>query len=90
MLSDRESVEGFDRHMAACVRLRDVIEALDLPNQDWRAYLNPDTGEIVTVTDEDRRLIEDGEEADLPAWQRESVTENSRSSRVGSVPCVAG
>jgi hypothetical protein len=50
--------------MAARVKLRDVVEALDLPNQDWQSYLNPDTGEIVTVTDEDRDLVEDGEDLD--------------------------
>ena len=60
--------------MAARVKLRDVVEAMDLPNQDWQSYLNRDTGEIVTVTDEDRSLVEDGEELDdLPDWQREAV-----------------
>ena len=60
--------------MAARVRLRDVVEAMDLPNQDWQSYLNPDTGEIVTVTDEDRDLVEDGENLDdLLAWQRETL-----------------
>jgi hypothetical protein len=34
-----------------------------------------ETGEIVTVTDEDRHLVEDGDldEDDLPEWQRESL-----------------
>jgi hypothetical protein len=34
-----------------------------------------DTGEIVTVTDEDRHLVEDEDldEAELPEWQRESL-----------------
>lgn len=60
--------------MAARVRLRDVVEAMDLPNQDWQSYLNPETGEILTVTDEDRDLVEDGENLDdLPAWQRETL-----------------
>ena len=60
--------------MAARVKLHDVVEAMDLPNQDWQSYLNRDTGEIVTVTDEDRSLVEDGEELDdLPDWQREAV-----------------
>ena len=40
--------------MAARVKLREVVEAIDLPNQDWQSYLNTDTGEIVTVTDEGR------------------------------------
>ena len=60
--------------MAARVRLRDVIEARDLPNQEWQSYLNRDTGEIVTVTDDERVLVEDDQEQeDLPDWQRDAV-----------------
>jgi uncharacterized protein UPF0158 len=56
------------------VKLRDVIEAMDLPNQDWQSYLNRDTGEIVTITDEERDLVEEGEDlGDLPDWQREAL-----------------
>ena len=47
---------------------------MDLPNQDWQSYLNRDTGVIVTVTDEDRSLLEDDADLDdLPDWQRESL-----------------
>jgi uncharacterized protein UPF0158 len=61
--------------MGVVVSLRDVIDAMDLPNNDWTSYLNPRTGEIMTVTDEDRRLVEDEDldEANLPDWQRESL-----------------
>ena len=60
--------------MAIRVKLSDVVEAMDLPNQDWGSYLNPDSGEIVTVTDEERRLVEDGEHLDdVPDWQRETL-----------------
>jgi Uncharacterised protein family (UPF0158) len=60
--------------MTARVKLREVIEAMDLPNQDWQSYLNPDTGEIVTVADEDRALVEDDADIDeLPDWQRETL-----------------
>ncbi len=41
------------------VSLKDVVEAMDLPNSEWASYLNPKTGEIVMVTDQDRQLIED-------------------------------
>lgn len=44
--------------MEARVKLRDVIEAIDLSNESWQSYLNPDTGEIVTITDEERDLVE--------------------------------
>jgi hypothetical protein len=60
--------------MAARVKLHDVIEAMDLPDQGWKSYLNRDTGEIVTITDEDRALVEDDSDVDrLPDWQREAV-----------------
>ena len=48
---------------------------MDLANQDWQCYLNRDTGEIVTVTDEDRASLEqDADLDDLPDWEREAVT----------------
>ena len=49
--------QGAMNPMTARVRLRDVIEAIDLPNQNWQSYLDPDTGEIVTLTDEGRELV---------------------------------
>lgn len=61
--------------MGVIVLLKDVVDAIDLPNNEWASYLNPKTGEIVTVTDEDRQLVEDQDldERDLPDWQRESL-----------------
>lgn len=54
------------------VSLRDVVAEMDLPNEEWTAYLNRRTGELITVTDEDRRAAEAGGESDnLPEWQRE-------------------
>ena len=51
-----------------------MVDAIDLPNQEWRSYLNPQTGEIITITDEDRDLVENGGDLDdLPDWQRETV-----------------
>ena len=45
--------------MGVVVSLKDVVDAMDVPNDDWTSYVNPKTGEIVTVTDEDRQLVED-------------------------------
>lgn len=48
---------------------------MDLLNDTWTAYLNRRTGEFVTVTDEDQRLVEAGEDPeDLLEWQRESLS----------------
>ncbi len=56
------------------VSLRDVVEHMDLPNDAWTAYVNRRTGEFLTVTDEDQRLVEAGEDpGDLPEWQRETL-----------------
>jgi Uncharacterised protein family (UPF0158) len=61
--------------MTVIVSLKEVVDAMDPPNDEWTSYLNPKTGEIVTVSDEEHRLVEDEElnEADLPEWQRESL-----------------
>jgi hypothetical protein len=56
------------------VSLDDVVMEMDLPNDDWSAYLNRRTGELVTVTDEDQGLVEGEEDTeDLPDWQRERL-----------------
>jgi len=60
--------------MAVVISLREVVEAIDLLMEESEAYLNPETGEIVTVTEEDRRLVEKERPLDeLPAWQREML-----------------
>ncbi len=60
--------------MTAEVSLEEIVAAMDLPNQEWVSYLDPETGEIVTVTDEDRRLVEEAVDAEeLPDWQREML-----------------
>jgi len=60
--------------MAMPVSVRDVVEAIELQTDESAAYLDKDTGEVVLVTDEDRRLVEEGRsEDDLPAWQREAL-----------------
>ena len=57
------------------IKLRDVVEAMDLPNQEWHSYMHHDTGEIVTVTDEECRLVEDDANPDdVPGWQRETLS----------------
>jgi hypothetical protein len=64
--------------MAAVVSLKDVVDALDLPNDEWVSYINPMTGEIVTVSGEEREMVEDErlDEETLPEWQRESLAKS--------------
>ena len=62
------------RSRSVVVSLQDVVAEMDLPNDDWTAYLNRRTGELVTVTEEDQRLTEAGEDPEeLPDWQREAL-----------------
>ena len=50
--------------MAGRIKLRDVVDAIDLPSQGWHSYINRDTGEIVTVSDEERSLVQDDVDPD--------------------------
>lgn len=56
------------------VSLRAVADEMDLLNNDWTAYINRRTGELVTVTDEDASAVEDGAGDDLPGWQAEHLS----------------
>lgn len=60
--------------MAAVVKLEAVLEAMDLP-QEWEAFLDPETGEIVSINEDDQIVLDQDEDEwdDLPEWQRESV-----------------
>lgn len=68
------SEEAWNR-VATVISLREVIETLEMQGENCLSYLDPDTGEIVTATEEVRRLAEEPEESqdNLPEWQREMV-----------------
>lgn len=58
--------------MSLPVLLQEVASELQLVNDMCRAYLNKRTGEIILITDEDRRLADDPDgEKNLPDWQRD-------------------
>jgi hypothetical protein len=59
--------------MASVISLREVIAALEVASDDCASYLDPDTGEIITVTEEERHLAEDESWEDAPEWQREML-----------------
>ena len=60
--------------MAIIVKLDAIVEALEQP-EEWEAFLDPETGEIVTVTPEDHDYYDDQElnVDDLQEWERESL-----------------
>jgi Uncharacterised protein family (UPF0158) len=62
--------------LSVVVKLEAVIDAMELPDE-WESFLDPDTGEILTMTDDDRSLLdaeeEDEEDLEMPDWQKEPV-----------------
>lgn len=59
--------------MAVVISLSKVIEAIELQTDESVPYLDPDTGEIVDVTDEMRRRVENDELENIPQWMREDI-----------------
>ena len=59
--------------MATVISLREVIEAMEAATEECASFLDPETGEIITVTDEDRDLVEEESLEDVPEWQREML-----------------
>jgi hypothetical protein len=58
--------------MDVIVSLSDVIEQMDLTTDEATAYINRQTGELITVTDEELALAEDPDEAEAaPQWQKD-------------------
>jgi hypothetical protein len=60
--------------MSIQVKLKDIIEEMEIQSIESRSFLNFKTGEIVLVTSDDFRVAEEPEEIDdLPDWQRENI-----------------
>jgi len=75
--------------MAAVISLSEVIDAIESAADEADSYLDPDSGEIVYVTDEMRDLAAEGEDEDTPEWMREDlpkVREALESGRFLSLP----
>jgi hypothetical protein len=58
---------------AVVISLSEVIEAIELQTDESASYLNPDTGEIVYVTDEMRDVVEEDKTDDIPQWMRKDI-----------------
>ncbi|HEY1218267.1 MAG: UPF0158 family protein [Bryobacteraceae bacterium] len=59
--------------MSATVRLKDIVDALEMQFDEASSYLDLDTGEVETVSHDLLRAAEEGsgeEELDLPDWQK--------------------
>ena len=54
------------------VKLSEIVDEMSMSGDEISTYLNRVTGEMVTVTAEERRAAEDPEDWDLlPGWQQE-------------------
>jgi hypothetical protein len=62
-----------NERMAVVISLSEVIDAIESASDESASYLDPDTGEIVYVTDEMRRRVENDEVDDAPPWMREEL-----------------
>lgn len=63
--------------MAVIVQIQAVMDAIDLP-EEWEAFLDPDTGEVLVMSDEERDLldeevIDDEDALETPDWKKESI-----------------
>jgi hypothetical protein len=70
--------------MAALIKLSSLLEAMQHP-EEWECLLDPDTGEVIVITEEERDYLEEEESeiADLPHWQREAVLNARRAIETG-------
>lgn len=60
--------------MSVVLALREIADAIESQSNEGEAYLNPETGEIILVTEDERALVERGDLDDnLPKWQREAM-----------------
>ena len=66
------SSEAWNR-MATVISLQEVIQAMETTNEDCASYLDPETGEIITVTEEDRHLVEEKSLENVPEWHSPSI-----------------
>jgi len=60
--------------LTAVISLRAVADALEEQDDQCGAYLNPVSGEILTVSHEEDRMLEEGyDEESLPQWQVDTL-----------------
>ena len=59
------------------VLLKDLIDGMDMQMDEYRQFLNKETGVVVSVSNEELSIAEDSEEDDVfsqyPDWQREAI-----------------
>ena len=60
--------------MSLLVSLKALVAEMDVPSDQFHAYLNKHTGELVTISEEEIDIIESGDSIeDCPQWQQEAI-----------------
>ena len=63
-----------DQHSALRVKLQDILEGIDFQSDERSSFLNLTTGEVVAITDEELRAVENDEPLeDFPEWQHDAI-----------------
>ncbi|MBM4020023.1 MAG: hypothetical protein FJ288_17170 [Planctomycetes bacterium] len=60
--------------MPARVKLSDILGDIEMPFEESHAFVDRETGQVVTLSDEELNAADDGDDpADYPEWQRENI-----------------
>ena len=60
--------------MEVAVSLKDIVDEMDVLSEEFSAFLNKKTGELVTLNSEDLSVAEDDDDIDgYPEWQQEMI-----------------
>ena len=60
--------------MTGIVSLQDIIDAMDFGTDQFHSYLNKETGEIITITDDEINAIQNKDDwNNFPDWQQEAL-----------------
>jgi hypothetical protein len=58
--------------MSSIVKLRDIVDELEMLSDELHSYLNKQTGELITVSREELQAVEDELEL-YPDWQKQAI-----------------
>jgi hypothetical protein len=65
--------------MTSVVRLQDVVDEMDAVSNENHAYLNRQTGELVSISDEEICAVEEEHDlANYADWQQEAIQKTSQ------------
>jgi hypothetical protein len=59
--------------MSVAVSLKDIVEAMEMSTETMESFFDPESGEIVSVTEDDRFALQAPNFADMPEWERKHL-----------------